>query len=90
MSLWSAFSSNVAGMTTKKTGGFFSDVTAGGILQTVGSIFGKTKPPTVIYADQGTPETPETKSKTKSKMNMILIIGAVALVGSVAVVFLKK
>lgn len=86
MSIWSAFSSNVAGMSTKKTGGFFSDVTAGGILQTVGSIFGKTKPPTVIYADQGTPETP----KTKAKMSTILIIGAVALVGLVAVVFLKK
>jgi len=83
MSIWSAFSSNAAGMSTENKG-FFSDITAGGILSGITNIFGKTKPPATVYPRSTQPVV------KKANTNMILIIGGAVLVVVVLFVFLKK
>lgn len=83
MSIWSAFSSTASGMAAENKG-FFSDITAGGIMKGITNIFGKTRPPAAVY-----PRSPQPVVK-KANTNMILIIGGAVLVVVVLFVFLKK
>ena len=85
MSIWNAFSTGATGFaTSQKRGGFFSDVTAGGVLSTIGSIFGTTKPPAKVYPRSTQPVV------KKANTNMLLIVGGAVLVVVVLFVFLKK